>query len=505
MITASQKTDDAEWLQELASRVLQLQPPISHDRKPEVSSETGIHFSMKPRELIDYVKAQVVKQDSAITTIATTICTHYNAIRYLQECGQDPMQDIETIKPNILLIGPTGVGKTYIVKRIAKKLGVPFLKADATKFSETGYVGGDVEDLVRDLLKEAGGDLNRAQYGIIFLDEIDKIASDNKWSGKDVSGSGVQRGLLKIIEETEVALHSKNDIMSQIDTMREYQQTGKVEHNKINTKNILFIFSGAFDQLNDIINVRMNRSAIGFSADVQSEQESEITLQMMTSQDLIDFGFETEFVGRVPIIAILDHLTQDDLLEILETPQNAILNKKKIDFAAYGIHLEFTSEALAYYAEQAFKQKTGARALASVVNQSLLEFEAAFADSGLTEFQVDRQIASLAEEPKHQGMFIKYLIQQVGVKAFVDWIYNKYQVHLRLTADAFKHVIVMAKRDNLSPYCFCRKSFEEVEQGFQLLREDLLEKEIELGEDAFSDPVEYMHNLITKDYRTSEK
>src|SRR5208337_2404953 len=177
------------------------------------------------------------------------------------------------IKNNIIMIGPTGVGKTFLVKLIAKKIGVPFVKGDATKFSETGYVGGDVEDLVRDLVYEAKGNIELAQYGIIYLDEVDKIAATPNLIGPDVSRSGVQRALLKPMEETEVELKVPHDPVSQMEAIMEFQKTGKREKKKINTKHILFIMSGAFNGLEEIIKKRLNRQGMGFGAEIKSKDE----------------------------------------------------------------------------------------------------------------------------------------------------------------------------------------------------------------------------------------
>jgi ATP-dependent Clp protease ATP-binding subunit ClpX len=203
-----------------------------------------IDFDIKPEELIAYLNTFIIKQDKAKEILATKICTHYNRIKYYLSRGKEPT-GLGSVKNNIILIGPTGVGKTYMVRLIAERIGVPFVKADATKFSETGYVGGDVEDLVRELVVEADGDVERAQYGIIYIDEIDKIASSGNIIGPDVSRTGVQRGLLKLMEETEVELKPSNDPLSQWEAIEQWRRTGKKQKRTINTRHILFIVSGA--------------------------------------------------------------------------------------------------------------------------------------------------------------------------------------------------------------------------------------------------------------------
>ena len=191
----------------------------------------------------------MIKQDEAKAVLATKICTHFNRIKTGKSRGPTGLEPVGLIKNNIIMIGPTGVGKTYLIKLIAKKIGVPFVKGDATKFSETGYVGGDVEDLVRDLVYEADEDIELAQYGIIYIDEIDKIASSNNLIGPDVSRTGVQRALLKPMEETEVDLRVPHDPISQIQAIERFRKTGKKEKGTVNTKHILFIVSGAFNHL----------------------------------------------------------------------------------------------------------------------------------------------------------------------------------------------------------------------------------------------------------------
>ena len=211
----------------------------------KVKQRDGVDFNLKPEELESYLNQYVVGQEEAIEVIATKVCTHFNRMKVERTLSEDQMI-VGNIKSNILMIGPTGVGKTYIVKLIAKKIGVPFVKADATKFSETGYVGGDVEDLIRELVHEADGDISKAEYGIVYLDEIDKIASSGNMTGPDVSRTGVQRNLLKLMEESEVDLKTPHDLASQVEAAMEAQKTGKVVRKKISTKNILFIVSGAF-------------------------------------------------------------------------------------------------------------------------------------------------------------------------------------------------------------------------------------------------------------------
>lgn len=348
----------------------------------------SIEFEMNPEELEAWLDRYVVKQDQAKAVLATKICTHFKRISYMYK--KKGVQPVGSIKNNIILIGPTGVGKTYLIKLIASKLGVPFVKGDATKFSETGYVGGDVEDLVRDLVKQAGGDLEKASCGIVYIDEIDKIASTRGIHGPDVSRAGVQRALLKLLEETEVEIKPAHDPISQIEAIERYRKTGKRDVGSINTRNILFIVSGAFSGLADIIKKRLNSNGMGFGADVRVTREHD-WLKEVTPQDLVEFGFENEFIGRLPVIAVLEPLSEEDLYTILSNPESVVMLSKKQDFRAYGIDIRFEDGALKRLACNAFREQTGARALVSAIERALLPFE-----KKLPSLDVDRFI--LTEE-----------------------------------------------------------------------------------------------------------
>ncbi|MFO7963471.1 MAG: AAA family ATPase [Desulfobacterales bacterium] len=351
--------------------------------------EDGLNFDLKPEDLIAYLDQFVVKQDNAKAILCTKICTHFNRIKHARS-QKDEM--VGNIKNNVLMIGPTGVGKTYIIRLIAKKIGVPFVKGDATKFSETGYVGGDVEDLVRDLVREANGDMSLAQYGIIYIDEIDKIASSHNMIGADVSRTGVQRALLKPLEETEVDLKVPHDPISMFQELERFRKTGDRNRQTVNTKHILFIVSGAFSELSKIIKNRMTDQEIGFGARIHKHQNPDDVLKHVKSEDLMAFGFESEFVGRLPVRAVFERLTRMDLYDVLKNPNNPIILGKKLDFAAYGIHVKFDDAALKKIAERAFEENTGARGLVSAVERSLLLFETRLPSLNIEEFPVTEEV-----------------------------------------------------------------------------------------------------------------
>ena len=311
-----------------------------------------------PHKIKASLDEYVVGQEKAKKVISVAVYNHYKRV------ATDTMDEIEIEKSNILMIGPTGSGKTYLVKTLAKLLDVPLAITDATSLTEAGYIGDDIESVVSKLLAAADNDVERAEHGIIFIDEIDKIAKKRNTNQRDVSGESVQQGMLKLLEGAEVEVpvgaSSKNAM---------------VPMTMVNTKNILFICGGAFPELEDIIKERLNKSAsIGFKSELKDKyDQDENILQKMTIEDVRKFGMIPEFLGRLPIMFTLEALTEDMLVRILKEPKNAILKQYQKLLAMDEVRLEFEDDALMAIAKQAKEKKVGARALRAIIEDFMLD------------------------------------------------------------------------------------------------------------------------------------
>jgi len=482
--------------------------PATDDANESSSKRSfDLQFELKPKDIKQYLDRYVIKQDEAKKALAIAVCDHYNHVR---ECHENPkIADTDYSKQNVVMLGPTGVGKTYLIRHIAKLIGVPFVKADATRFSETGYVGANVDDLIRDLVTQAEDNIEFAQYGIVYLDEADKLATPPNIIGRDVSGRGVQIGLLKLMGETEVDLRAGYDVASQLQAVMEFQQKGKVEKQIINTRHILFIVSGAFNGLREIIKKRLNQKSIGFNATVKGQGEEEDYFQHVTPHDFVEFGFEPEFIGRLPIHVVCQELSADDLYHILKHSEGSIVRQYERAFRAYGIEVVFSDNGLRRIAEKAHAQKTGARALMTVCEKALREYKFELPSSNLHEFVVTEAVVDepLGELKKlmEDASYNRQIVMLERIRRYETSFRHEHQMHIRFDDEAANLICQKAIEGGKTSQDICEELLQSYKHGLNLVKKNTGQSEFILTKEVVENPDVVLERWIRESYMTKSK
>jgi endopeptidase Clp ATP-binding regulatory subunit ClpX len=395
------------------------------------------------------------------------------------------------------------------VKHIADLVGVPFVKADATKFSETGYVGADVDDLVRDLVAKANGNVELAEHGIIYLDEIDKLATGGEGRiGRDVSGRGVQTALLKLMEETEVPLYAQNDFRSQMKMMFDMRQGRNSGREVVNTRNILFIVSGAFSGIEKIIEKRQARATIGFGATLIEQPTTEDLLRQVTTRDFIDYGFEAEFIGRLPVRVFCDALKVGDLFQIMKNSAGSLIRQYEREFHAYGVRALFQDDALRLVAAQAAEEKTGARGLVTAWEKVLRDFKFELPSLGLPEIVIDAALITdpqaVLERCRLEAEKLKIDVRAEEVRSFAATFAQQTGFSLDFEPAAIAVLVQRAQREGSAIQALCIRLFKDFAFGLQLISRNTGQTQFQLNPAAVESPERYLSDLVISSYRQPE-
>ena len=486
--------------------VPQVEQPASDEPEKPAAGKSRFEFDLTPRQVKEHLDRFVIKQDEAKKVLAITVCDHYHHVQAVMQGPGQGKALTNYHKQNVLVMGPTGVGKTYLVKCLAELIGVPMVRADATKFTETGYVGGDVEDLVRDLVTQAEGDKDVAQYGIVYLDEVDKLASSSVGMGRDVSGRGVQTNLLKLMEETEVPIRSQTDLQSQLQAAMDFQKRGgKVKKETINTRHILFIVSGAFDKLPEIVKRRLSKSEIGFAAVPKAAQKTEEVLAEATTRDLIDYGMEPEFVGRLPVRVACSALGVDDLFSILKQSEGSLIHQYEESFRAYGIEVMFTDEGLRAMAKLAADEQTGARGLVTVGERVLRPFKFELPGSGVRRFVVQEALVLNPEAELRRiladGKYEERLVMAEIAKQFAARFEEKHALRLELAPDAIEVLVEGAMQSGQNMRDHCARVFKDFEFGLKLISKNSGQTSFAIDRSVIESPDQAMSRWVVASYQ----
>lgn len=482
--------------------------PEKQEEEPEEDVFDKIrNFNLRPKEIRDELDKFVIKQDEAKKVLSVAVCDHYNHVRRTIE-GNDSLGD-DYAKQNILVLGPTGVGKTYLLKCIAKIIGVPFVKADATKFSETGYVGRDVEDMVRDLVKTADGNVELAEFGIVYIDEIDKLSNSGGTGGKDVNGRGVQINLLKLMEEAEVNLKSQMDMMGQMEfLMDNMQKSGKKKKQTINTRHILFIVSGAFSNLAELIQRRVSGAKIGFMSDSSTSEDDYEYLRMVETPDLVKYGFEPEFIGRLPVRVACESLKSEDLKQILINSEGSILKQYVEDFSGYGIKFDIDETAMDSIAEKAHGEQTGARGLMTVLERTFRNFKFELPSTQIKKFKVDSETVEDPTKSLNGLLEANLDLQKEALKEEVDKFTERFKEEFGFTLNfnsaAVKALVAISLEKDKTIRAICEDKFKDFPYGLKLISENTKCKTFTVTKAVIDDPDKELSKWVVERFQRDE-